>query len=123
MTRKFTNTLAAIVLMALPGAALADVALGDNAGTSADAVRSWLNGQGFVVNEVVMENGEIGADAMIGGKTYRIHISSSSGNVTRIERSAEDSADNKNDNGNGNSDRSHSNDRNDSNDSNDSNDD
>lgn len=86
MTRKFT--LAALAAIALPGAALALPAVGDQLGTDAETVRAALAGQGCPVTGFEAEDGKIEAKCTetATSQTWEIYIDPKTGTVTNVKQ-------------------------------------
>lgn len=67
-------TLCAMSLMLMPGLALAQVAVGDEVGTSPEAIREALTAAGYTVEEIDMEENGMEADARLDGQLFWIEI-------------------------------------------------
>jgi hypothetical protein len=72
-------------LLASTGIALAAVAVGDSLGTSEEDIRSALTAQGYEVQEIEAEDGEIEAEVSLDGKTMEVVVDAQSGLVLEME--------------------------------------
>ena len=77
----------------LPGAALAQISVGDDLGVSETAIRAALQAQGYSAAEIEIEDGEIEIDAMRGGQSYEIEVSPETGLVLAFQAEDEDDDD------------------------------
>ncbi|MFA3917320.1 PepSY domain-containing protein [Ruegeria hyattellae] len=73
------------LLAATPVLVLANVSLGDKLGTDEAAIRSAMEAQGYVVEEIEFENGEIEVELVKDGVETELVLSKSDGVVTAIE--------------------------------------
>ncbi len=76
--------------LVIPGAAFAQMNVGDVLGSTEAEILSAVEAQGYVVNEIEIEDGDIEVEAVLDGKTYEIEVSSKSGMVLEIELDDED---------------------------------
>lgn len=75
-----------IAAVALPlGVALAAVQEGDHAGKNANEIADFLSKQGYVVEEIEVEDGKLEANVVLDGKEYEIYIDPETGNIVKIE--------------------------------------
>jgi uncharacterized membrane protein YkoI len=77
-----------LVLLAalmIPGAAFAQINVGDTVGSTEAAVRSALEASGYAVLEIEVEDDEIEAEVTLDGTAYEIEVSAASGMVLEIE--------------------------------------
>jgi hypothetical protein len=65
----------------IPGAALAQINIGDQLGSSETAIQAALEAQGYTITEIETEDGEIEVEAMIGGQSFEFAISPETGLV------------------------------------------
>ena len=92
--KKFTTT-ALLASVLIPAAAFAQINVGDNVGTTIEAVTAELEAKGYVINEVEKEWGEIEFEVTLDGVAYEIEVSEKTGMVTEIElEDDEDESDN-----------------------------
>jgi len=86
MTRKFT--FAALTALALPGAALALPAVGDQLGTDAETVRAALAEQGCPVTGFEAEDGKIEAKCIDAATNlpWEFYIDPKTGTVTNVKQ-------------------------------------
>lgn len=82
-TRTIAVAALAAVAVAAPAAALE---IGDVLGVDAAAVRSALEAQGYVIEEIETDDDEIEVDAMLDGVEWEIEVSAADGSVLEIER-------------------------------------
>jgi ribosome biogenesis SPOUT family RNA methylase Rps3 len=73
------------LLAATPVLVLANVSLGDKLGTDEAAIRSAMEAQGYVVEEIEFEDGEIEVELVKDGVETELVLSKSDGVVTAIE--------------------------------------
>ena len=91
MTKSHTHTRnsgligAAAALMLVPSLALAQITVGDTLGTEDDAIRAQLEQQGYAVEEIEREDGEIEVDVRKDGQEFEIVINAQTGAVEEIE--------------------------------------
>jgi len=76
---------AATGLLASTGFALAAVSLGDKLGTTEDDIRTALTSQGYTVEEIEIEDGEIEAEVSLDGQEMEVVVDSKSGLVLEME--------------------------------------
>ena len=81
----------AIAGIALPSLALAAVSEGDLLGTTEAEIRAALTAQGYQIEEIEVEDGEIEVEALFDGMMMEIEVSTETGLVIEVE--AEDDAD------------------------------
>jgi hypothetical protein len=75
-----------IAAVALPlGVALAAMQEGDHAGKNANEIADFLSKQGYVVEEIEVEDGKLEANVVLDGKEYEIYIDPETGNIVKIE--------------------------------------
>ncbi|WP_372574940.1 PepSY domain-containing protein [Ruegeria jejuensis] len=84
-----TLTLTALIAAA-PALAMANVSLGDKLGTDEAAIRSAMEAQGYVVEEIEFEDDEIEVELAKDGVETELVLSKSDGVVTAIEMEEED---------------------------------
>ena len=87
---KSVKTLAITGLVALPAAAFAAVSVGDHVGISEDEIRTKLESQGYTVQEIEFEDGEIEVEAIIDGVEVEIELAEKTGEVIEIETEDDD---------------------------------
>ena len=88
------SMIGATVLAALiPVGAFASFTLGEQVGTSLDEIRSQLEGKGYTVMEIEVEDGEIEVEYQADGQIYEMEIAESTGQVIGIELEDEDGDD------------------------------
>jgi len=93
-TKLKTNLLiAALGIGVMPAFAQAALQEGDMVGTDEAAIRATLEGAGYEVIEIEIEDNEIEAEVTQGGKEYEIGISVKTGAVTEIEAEDDDDDD------------------------------
>ena len=90
-----TNTSKSLLLAALfiPGAALAQIGVGDVLGTSEADVRAALEAKGYQVMEVEIEDDEIEVEAMLDGLEFEFEIAVDTGAITEVELEDDDDDD------------------------------
>ena len=90
-----TSTSKSLLLAALlvPGAALAQIGVGDVLGTSEADVRAALEAQGYTVMEVEIEDGEIEVEAMVDGQEVEFEVAADTGAILEVELEDEDDDD------------------------------
>jgi hypothetical protein len=76
----FRKTTLAVCLL-IPGLALADINPGDMLGHSGPDVRATLEGMGYTVTEIEVEDDEIEVEAMFDGRAFEIEVSPKTGMV------------------------------------------
>ena len=76
---------AAAALMLVPSLALAEITIGDTLGTGDDAIRAQLEQQGYAVEEIEREDGEIEVDVRKDGREFEIVVNAETGAVEEIE--------------------------------------
>lgn len=81
------NKTTLLALLLVPGAALAQINIGDTLGTNETTIRSAVEAQGYYLRALEVEGDEIeiDVDAKEGGTSLEVEISSASGAVTSIE--------------------------------------
>lgn len=77
--------LSATGLIASMGAALAAVSVGDRLGTTEADIRAALSAQGYVVEEIETENGELEAEVTLDGQELDVVVDAQSGLVLEVE--------------------------------------
>jgi hypothetical protein len=65
----------------IPGAALAQINIGDQLGSSETAIQAALEAQGYTITEIETEDGEIEVEATIGGQSFEFEVSPETGLV------------------------------------------
>ena len=83
----------------IPGAALAQINIGDQLGTSVTAIQAALEAQGYAITEIETEDGEIEVEATIGGQSFEFEVSPETGLVLNayLEGDEDDEDDNEDD--------------------------
>lgn len=86
MTRKTLS--AALLVLVLPGAALALPQVGDVVGTKADDVRTAMDAAGCPVDKFEVEDGMVEARChdVASGKMYELYINTKTGAVVRMKQ-------------------------------------
>lgn len=79
-----TFTKAMIVALLIPGAALAQLGLGETAGHSEDAIVAFLTGQGYEVIETEIDGDEFEAEVSRDGIAYEVEVSLTTGRIVEI---------------------------------------
>ncbi|WP_171097907.1 PepSY domain-containing protein [Ruegeria sp. HKCCD7255] len=82
-------TLAGLIA-AVPALALANVGLGDKLGTDEAEIRAALEAQGYVIEEIELEDGEIEVELSKDGVETELVLSETEGVVTAIELEQDD---------------------------------
>ncbi|WP_171133615.1 MULTISPECIES: PepSY domain-containing protein [unclassified Ruegeria] len=82
-------TLAGLIA-AVPALALANVGLGDKLGTDEAEIRAALEAQGYVIEEIEFEDGEIEVELSKDGVETELVLSETEGVVTAIELEQDD---------------------------------
>jgi len=72
-------------LLASTGIALAAVSVGDTLGTTEDDIRAALTAEGYMVEEIETEDGEIEAEVSLDGQEMEVVVDSQSGQVLEME--------------------------------------
>lgn len=72
---------AVLAALLIPGAALAQVNIGDQLGSSETAIRAALEAQGYTITEIETEDGEIEVEATSGGQSFEFEVSPETGLV------------------------------------------
>lgn len=73
------------LLLAGAGAAFAAVTVGDQLGTSEEAIRAALTAEGYTVEEFEAEKGELEAEVTKDGQEMEIVIDATSGIILELE--------------------------------------
>lgn len=81
----------ATALIFTGAASQAAVVAGDNIGTTEAAIRTALEGAGYVIESVEVDADEIEAEVTLDGASFEIEISSATGIIQKVE--AEDGDD------------------------------
>lgn len=76
----FSKT-ALLATLLIPSAALAQINLGDQLGTSETAIRAALEAQGYTVSEFEAEDQKFEVDALINGQSFEFEVSQDTGLV------------------------------------------
>ena len=84
---------ALLAALLIPGAALAQLNVGDMAGTSEGAILAALAAQGYEVLEIEIEDGEFEIEVSLDGNFFEIEVDMHSGIVTEIEAEDDDGED------------------------------
>lgn len=93
---------ALLASLLIPGAALAQINIGDQLGASDTAIQAALEAQGYTITEIETEDGEIEVDATIGGQSFEFEVSLETGLVlTAYQDDDEDGDDDNEDDGEG----------------------
>ena len=82
-----------LATLLVPGAALAQINVGDALGTSEDAIRAALQSQGYTASEFEIEDDEIEVEAIHAGQSFEIEISPETGLVLAVEIEGDDDSD------------------------------
>lgn len=102
MTQKSILALALTGALISPLAAQAEVSVGDILGTSETAIITALEAQGYTIEEIEAEDGEIEVDVMLNGQEMEIEIAADTGAITEVDiedNDSDDDDDDKNENG------------------------
>ncbi|MEM6666136.1 MAG: PepSY domain-containing protein [Pseudomonadota bacterium] len=89
ITRKTFAALAGIALLT-PAIALAGVTVGDTIGMNDAEIETALTAQGYTIEEIEREDGEIEVEAMLDGVEYEIEIDPETGAILEIELEDDD---------------------------------
>jgi uncharacterized membrane protein YkoI len=79
-----TLTLAALIIGA-PALAMANIAIGDTIGTDEAEIRAVVEAQGYTVQEIEIEDGEIEVEVLLDGVETELVVDMTTGIVTEIE--------------------------------------
>lgn len=90
-TKTFSIPLLAGLIFAAP--VLANVSVGDRLGTEDAQILTALEAQGYQVEEIEREDGEIEAEVMKDGVEYEITLAQDTGEILEIETDADDGDD------------------------------
>ncbi|WP_170515894.1 PepSY domain-containing protein [Ruegeria atlantica] len=82
-------TLTGLIVTA-PALALANVGLGDKLGTNEAEIRSTLEAQGYQIEEIELEDGEIEVELSKDGVETELVLTETDGEVTAIEIEKDD---------------------------------
>ncbi|WP_170360740.1 PepSY domain-containing protein [Ruegeria arenilitoris] len=82
-------TLTGLIVTA-PALALANVGLGDKLGTSEAEIRATLEAQGYQIEEIEFEDGEIEVELSKDGVETELVLTETNGEVTAIEIEKDD---------------------------------
>lgn len=87
MKKPFTLTTAplAIAGVVLPSLAFAAVSVGDTIGVSDEDIREALTAQGYTIEEIEREAGEIEVEVMLNGQEFEIELDAETGMVVEVE--------------------------------------
>jgi len=80
-----TFSKAALVAFLIPGAALAQLTVGDAAGQSETEIVAFLTAEGYEVLETEIEGDEFEAEVTRDGVTYEVEVSMTTGQIIEIE--------------------------------------
>lgn len=72
-------------LLASMGVAAAAVSLGDRLGTTEDEIRAALTAQGYQVQDIEAEDGELEAEVTLNGQEMEVVVDASTGQVLEME--------------------------------------
>ena len=78
------------LIAAAPALALANVGLGDKLGTTEAEIRSTLEAQGYQIEEIEFEDGEIEVELSKDGVETELVLTETDGEVTAIEIEKDD---------------------------------
>ncbi len=79
----FSKT-ALLATLLIPGAAMAQINVGDQLGSSETAIQAALEAQGYTITEIETEDREIEIEATIGGQSFEFEISPETGLVLAV---------------------------------------
>lgn len=82
---KLNSLTLATVLIFTGVASQAAVVAGDQLGTTEAAIRTALEGAGYVIESVEIDGDEIEAEATLDGVSFEIKISSATGKIQEVE--------------------------------------
>lgn len=89
MSRHSKSVLFAVIVtasFALPaGGAIAAVTVGDKVGTTEEDIRAALTDEGYVVEEIEIENGEVEAEVSRDGQEIEVVVDGESGLILEME--------------------------------------
>ena len=74
-----------LIAGAVPAAAFAAVAVGDKIGVSDEEIRSALEAEGYILEEIEREDGEIEAEVVLNGTEFEITIDPENTNYADTE--------------------------------------
>jgi len=80
-----TLTLAALII-GTPALAMASISVGDSVGTDEAEIRAMVEAQGYTVQEIEIEDGEIEVEVLLDGVETELVVDMTTGMVTEIER-------------------------------------
>ena len=86
---KFTKS-AVLTALLIPAAALAQLDVGQQLGSTEADVRAVLTGMGYEVQEIEIEGNEIEAEVMLDGVELEIEVAMDTGLITEIETEDDD---------------------------------
>jgi len=86
---KFTKS-AVLTALLIPAAALAQLDVGQQLGSTEADVRAALTGMGYEVQEIEIEGNEIEAEVMLDGVELEIEVAMDTGLITEIETEDDD---------------------------------
>ncbi len=84
------TALGTTTLIAIPALAFAASAVGDVLGTSEAEIRANLESQGYIVQKIEFEDGEIEVEAIFEGQEIEIELASNTGAIIEIETEDDD---------------------------------
>jgi hypothetical protein len=79
-----TLTLAALII-GTPALAMASISVGDSVGTDEAEIRAMVEAQGYTVQEIEIEDGEIEVEVLLNGVETELVVDMTTGIVTEIE--------------------------------------
>jgi hypothetical protein len=79
-----------LAMFIIPTAALAQISVGDELGSSEAAVQAALEAQGYVITEIETEDGEIEVEATNGGQSFEFEVSPETGLVLAAYQQGDD---------------------------------
>ena len=85
ITMTYTKPALILAAMAIPTVALAELAPGTALGTEQAEIIAELEAQGYVVQEIEVEDGMFEVEATLDGALYEIEVDLSTGEVAEIE--------------------------------------
>ncbi|PSL19469.1 PepSY domain-containing protein [Shimia abyssi] len=83
----------ALSCLLIPGAAFAQINVGDTVGSTETDILAALEAQGYTSMEIEFEDDEIEVEAMLDGQEYEIEISPETGDVLAINLEDEEEDD------------------------------
>ena len=74
------------LLIGAPALAMASISVGDSIGTDEVEIRAMVEAQGYTVQEIEIEDGEIEVEVLLDGVETELVVDMTTGMVTEIER-------------------------------------